>query len=316
MKKVVLLIWAFTISLTSASGQSIENIDNPLRSIGIASIYDYTLSLTESETPSRPAADTVIHYMYASSDSSSYAITPADNLDELLPSLCVWNDLLIVVHGYGDGIVRLTNREPLLSGLYDVDVLVFSWPAYIKKGSKVSTFRTTKENIDSVMPMFNKFLGELSLYVQKKGIHCSMLFHSLGNRFAMLLGEEIAKGETLPDLSFIDHIILNQACVPLKDYQKWAVPLSEQIQGTLNITYNQRDMVLSIARSFSEKERQLGQGPTKKIPFVTLPKIRYFDFTKILKNEHLNYSHNFYARQPEDNPEKAEEIVEIYREML
>ena len=263
--------FAQTKSVGIAGGETLDNLENPLYSSGVACIYDYTQSLTDNEMMFNPLTDTLIHYLFISSDSSSFAVTPVENIDELLSSLCVWKDLLVVIHGYGDGIGKFTNREPLLSGLYDVDVLVFSWPALIKKGGKVGTFKATQENVDDVMPMFHKFLEELSGYVNTNRINCSLFFHSLGNRFAMLLGEEYASGKTDFDLSFVDKIVLNQACVPLKDYYLWAVPLSKQISGTLSITYNRRDIVLSIARSFSEKERQLGQGPTKKVPYIPYP---------------------------------------------
>lgn len=298
--------------------QTVGTIDdeNPLNSAGIVSIYDYNTSLAQERTEYDPASDTTLRYLYASADSSSFALTPAESLEELLDALCEWQDVLVLVHGYGDGVGKFMNREPLLSKMYDKDILVFCWPAAIKQGGPVSSFEATENSIAAAMPLFNRFLNELSEYVRSRGVHCSMMFHSLGNRFAMLLGEELASRSSGTDISFVDNIVLNEACVPLADYLNWAVPLSEAISGDVTIVFNRGDMVLKAANGFYFHQRLLGQGPTKKFPFETSPKIEYCDFTSLLRFQNPRFSHNFYVRHPSDKPDIGKKIIEKYKRIL
>lgn len=309
-------MFAQSVSIVQKIGDT--DAENTLNSIGVAAIYDCTRNMAEIKTDFNSAVDTTLNYFYASADSSSYAITPASNMEELLNSISEWKDLLVLVHGYSDDLTKFTNREPLLVKMYSVDVLVFCWPAAIKEGGRVSSFRATEDTVAAAMPLFNRFLGELSQYVTAHNINCSFLFHSLGNRFAMLLGQELAlpSGSAVPDLSFIDNIVLNEACVPLRDYMDWAGPLSKAISGKLSIVYNRGDVVLKIANTFSKHQRLLGQGPTKKTPFIPDKKINYVDFTPVLKFQDPHFSHNFYARHPKDDPAKSKEIISIYQKIL
>ncbi len=283
MNRVIVIIIVFILNSMNIFSQS---------SLGVCCIYDYQSSILTGNTNYSRMFDNKLQYVRVETEKNTINYTKKNNINDLASSLGRGGDLLVIVHGFGDNIEKVTKKMAHLPELYNIDVLVFSWPARVKSGrGLIQNFDYTKRGIDRTIPMFYSFLNELSVYISKSNRKCSIMFLSLGNTYAKTLGEGVLS-KNAPQISFFNNVVLNEACVPSKGHLSWVTPISDNIKGKTYIVSNKYDVVLKLAEQFCDKEHHLGRGYDEG---KRGERIVYKDFSEQLKGTITPFeSHMFY----------------------
>ncbi len=208
--------------------------------------------------------------------SNCHQINGIENLNEILN--CD-KDILLFIHGDGKTTNDAVIRGLAIQNLYDVKVIVFSWPSKMKNENGIKNFKNSKKNIELGIGKFKEMLLQIQELKKKRDfqtakIHISLFMHSLGNYYM----ERLVKDSLLGDLddNLFDNIILNAAAVNEKEHSKWINKL--HIQKRIYITSNKQDFNLNGVRIFTKSRKQLGER--LKLPISE--NANYINFTKAI----------------------------------
>jgi hypothetical protein len=218
------------------------------------------------------------YYVFESLNSISNCqqIDGIENLNEILN--CD-KDILLFIHGDGKTTNDAVIRGLTIQNLYDVKVIIFSWPSKMEKENGIKNFKNSKKNIELGIGKFKEMLSQIQELkkmrdLQTKKIHISLFMHSLGNYYM----ERIVKDSLLNGLQdeLFDNIIFNAAAVSQKEHSKWMDKL--HIQKRIYITSNKQDFNLNGVRIFTKSRKQLGER--LKLPLSE--NANYINFTKAI----------------------------------
>lgn len=203
-------------------------------------------------------------------------------------------DCLFYVHGFNNDFKDAVNTAKDLRDTYDVEVILFSWPANGRDAfagrvggtlSYKSDKREASMSVNALDRVFEKLYGYLRAYDQSAcDQNMSLMFHSMGNYlFKNMFKSNVYMGET----ALFDNVILCQADVNNEGHEKWVDRIS--FRNRLYITINEKDYALRASRlKFGEAQQaRLGHYTVNLNSRVA----RYIDFTgaKGVKKSHSPY---------------------------
>ncbi len=186
------------------------------------------------------------------------------------------NDWLLFIHGDSKIPIDAAVRGLDIQNLYDVKVIVFSWPSMLNKGNGIKNFKNSRTNVEAGLNHFRELLLMLQKYKQSaiwpKENKLSMLMHSLGNYYIELaVKEKVLEGL---EHNLFDNVIINAASIEQEGHNLWLDEL--HISENVYVISNRKDINLNGARVFTSMGEQLGVSP--KMPLAK--KAIYIDFTK------------------------------------
>ncbi len=199
-------------------------------------------------------------------------------------NLCVADeyDCVFYVHGYGKIFEQSIEQAIEIRNRYsNTAVITFSWPSREKDG--MLNFRTKYENVQEVARTSANALKEvleelkeaLQRLPQNNKPSVNLLIHSMGN----YLFEQIIRSNPEIDLSMFDHIIHNQADVPISTHKEWIQHVKPARQ--VYITSNKGDVVLMASQILNDgpEDDRLGDS-IHEHPSVRSNNAIYIDFSK------------------------------------
>lgn len=223
-------------------------------------------------------------------------LLPEDN-DETIPSQELFVEVangiknhtynrkwVLYIPGYNQSSRSSLDASWQISQKYDVDVVLFSWPAN-PGGFVTEEYPKAIEAAEISAQAFKQALEKLDKYIkncplngiEQIGISFNLLVHSLGN----FIVENYARFHLLNGVTEIfDNIILHEADVDNKDHQEWIDKI--EFSKRIYVTINRNDYVLTGSGAFhldrlnaSNVNNRLG-NTTKELN-ATQP--IYLDFT-------------------------------------
>jgi hypothetical protein len=208
------------------------------------------------------------------------------------------------VHGFNQSFATGLEASWQLSQLYDVDVILFSWPS--KPGGFVTDeYRRARQAAKASANALDRTLDKLGSYlldrpydeIKQCPVVLNLLVHSLGN----FMLESVAREPVfLPSVSLFKNLIFHQADVDNRLHKYW---IDRVEYGTrLYVTINEEDLVLK-ASDFINPNR-LGnttEGLNGRRPI-------YVDFTD---GGGVGGAHNLFT-EVQDNPA----VVDFCRRVL
>ncbi len=170
---------------------------------------------------------------------------------------------LFFVHGYNNNFEEVLERGHTLEQLYNVEVILFSWPANGGGIRGVLDYKSDKQDAVLSVNALDRALAKLDGYLRKYGsedctVRVSMLLHSMGNYlFKNLLKSSIYQAETV----IFDNIIMAAADVNNEGHAEWVERIS--FRKRLLITINEDDHCLfaSRAKVGAKQKARLGHFP-------------------------------------------------------
>lgn len=245
------------------------------------------------------------------SNNDSLNVNIIDSADFLTQINKVEKNLVLFIHGDSKTFEHAVLRGLEIQNLYNVKVIVFSWPSKDPFINGYSNLKLSIKNVQKSLIHFNLLLKFISnIKNPDKEIHSerriSLFLHSLGNYYL----ECMVKENMRPDehLQIFDNIIINSAAVAQKEHKFWVEKL--RCQHNIFIISNRHDFNLKGARLFVRQGKQLGE-------LFSLPLAEnaiYINFSKAVGftfPTHL--SHTFFIGEI---PQKSKIINGFYYDIL
>lgn len=249
--------------------------------------------------------DTLSYFLVYSKD-GKWLLQEKASLSELLQALPRKNKSWVMyTEGMGKLFTSDLERGMLLSGQYDVNVLLLDYPSIRSDKGNLGNYRFAKKSAANAYKDFVPVLDSIR-YLREKGVMAgpglNLFFHSMGNKVV----RELVLNHKLPVLNkgvWVDNLILNAACVPQRKHKKWLDKIS--FARHIYVTYNPEDNTLKWARILS-LHKQLGDRPRK--PLST--KATYVNF-----NPACGESHSNFLNLPGRNPVSAR-VIQYYQRLF
>lgn len=235
------------------------------------------------------------------SESESFSLSKMPGFSSAMNNTFHSKNILLYIHGNETPMDELVKSISALSDIYNMNVVAFAWPSKHPGENMIVNFKTSEHNVDYCFDLFVNFLDSVSSYSeQHSDIKISLLFHSLGNAYAQKYINFLETDFTDKKLPFVN-LILNAACVPTANHAVWVDALCEKIEGNVYIMFNEKDMVLIMAKTFITHEALLGEDPT----YDTISEHAiYVNFTEAINLHHEKlHPHNYFlGKAPLINP--------------
>jgi esterase/lipase superfamily enzyme len=165
------------------------------------------------------------------------------------------SDWLLFVHGDGKNYKESVQRGFDVQGIYDVNVIVFSWPSEVPDINGLKNFKNSESNVLKSVNHFNQLLTFMSSFKKRTDVNLSMLMHSLGNLYLRDF-MELPSDERTHDIIF-ENIVMNSAAVNRENHQEWVEKLN--FQKRIFITNNKYDFSLKGLHLYTSHGNQLGE---------------------------------------------------------
>ena len=258
--------------------------------IAVVCSYDYSRALITGNNRMKPHQAVPIHYLTAVPVDEDVQLTRFVNFTDMMRATRNTNNLLVFVHGDGDNIDYLVKYKSMLPDQYDADVLCFAWPSLSERVIRRYNYRLSEQNCDLVFARFLEMMDSVEQYVKGNDITCTVMFHSLGNRFAKLYANYLLQHSN--GQLFIDNIILNAPSIVEREHCYWVDVLNQSVKQALYVVRNRNDNVLRAVQNYIEGDKMLGRSPLSCKSLKAL----YVDVTEAVsqcKTKHA--SHSYYA---------------------
>jgi hypothetical protein len=304
------------MALTGSFSQSGESVYVDRLKVG-ASIYVITNQVLDSSQTNpfflnRVKSDpslTFLQVIFHGND--SLEIVPMDSTRFISGILGKSNDWLLFVHGDSKTFRQAVMRGFDIQELYNINVIVFSWPSKDPEISGIKNFKNSRQNVISSNGHFNSVICLMRSFRElnpafHSGARLSMFIHSLGNYYLENLVKQ-TKSLCGPPAIF-DNLVLNAAAVNQENHHAWVEQL--HFQERIYITSNVSDFNLKGARIFTKDGKQLGE---KIKPPLTETAI-YVNFTKAVGFRFpTGTTHTYFIGEV---PDKSTNIRFFYKDIL
>ncbi len=267
----------------------------------VVSTYNYREAMASDLNRPGPGSDkhpySFLHVKVA--PDKTFSIEEVGSYHEGIQRTYKRRNTLLFVHGDGANINELVPLMSQVPDLYDVNVILFAWPAQEIKGiTGIRNYHKAKENAAFVFDSFVHTLRHIQNCDSIAQGNVTLMFHSLGNLFAKQYAHYIVNN--LDECVLFDNIILNAPAVVCEDHELWADVLSLKVKKGVYLNFNRNDRILKSVDTFLEHQSLLGRDVTA--PYAR--KITYTDFSDVLKDaSSYNDSHTYFidvipARNP------------------
>lgn len=174
-----------------------------------------------------------------------WQVHEVNNLQQAL-SYLPKRDIVFYTEGMGKTFPLNLKRGVALTTQYEVNVVMFDYPSIDPERSWFTNFNFAYAQAEEAVVTYSKFLNEVESTIASspdkfQGITTSLFHHSMGNIMVKELVEQGLHKQF--DNLHLDRIVLNAACVPGKDHQKWVSQLSFADEVVIN--YNEEDRQLN-----------------------------------------------------------------------
>lgn len=242
-----------------------------------------------------------LKYFYLEKLHGTWKVYPEPTLAEAMAHMPARRDIVIYAEGMGKIFTSNVERAQLMSTQYGVNVVMFDYASINTQYKPSKNFRFARQNARLSARQYRELLTAIKAarnnnepWIQDASV--STFYHSMGN----IILEQMMKAETAGitgdgEQPFVDNVIINAACVPMKRHARWV----EKIRFAKNIYihYNKRDLQLKGAHLLTFK-RQLGEKVTRR---QMAANARYVNFLEAARWQHsyfMNFPYNEYRLNP------------------
>lgn len=195
-------------------------------------------------------------------------------------------DWVIYTEGMGKLFTSAADRALRMQAQYDVNVIMLDYPSISSRHKRLGNYYFAKREAAHAHQAFAPVLDTLKN--MKKGRQLgngslNLFFHSMGN----IVMETLVKKHRLSainNITWVDNLLLNAACVPQYRHRKWVekIKFSKQIY----VLYNPKDYTLGGAYLLSKKQL-LG----KKVHRPLAKNAQYINVESIVGKGHSYFLH-------------------------
>lgn len=240
-----------------------------------------------------------LKYFFLQKREGQWKVYKAATLAEAMKGLPGGKDIVVYAEGMGKTFTANVERARLMSAQYNVHVVMFDYASINSTYKPAKNFRFARGNARGSAAQYLSLLKEFQQARVNNadwisGRKLSTFYHSMGNIILEKMVEEhdISSINTTP---FIDNLVLNAACVPMKRHSEWLekIKFAKQIY----VHYNATDLQLKGAHLLTMK-RQLGEKITKRQRAENAVYINFHDMAGFQHSYFMNFPYNEYRLTP------------------
>lgn len=182
------------------------------------------------------------------------------------------------IHGFSTTFEESVDQAKMISDLYNIGVVVFSWPS--SNGWSSSSYEEAKCMAHLSVPALDKTLEKFCSvlndnFAERRDFSINLLIHSLGNyMFESYIHQPIFQDET----DVFDNIVLNAPDVDYKGHRRWTGKL--KCANQVYLVINEADDVLTYSRlpGYNFIHERLGRN--SRIPRAKPKRLICFDISR------------------------------------
>lgn len=180
---------------------------------------------------------------------------------------------IFYIHGFKTSFEGSLNQAYQIAKLYNVGVVLFSWPSLTTARFIINDYRQAQQNARATVNALVRTLVKLSGYMQpfacrECGVTLNLLVHSLGNQLLQMATET-------PEVRSLGRIfanmILHQADIDADNHAEWIEDMT--LSSRTYVTLNRKDSALSWSKVINP--RRLGHA---RVRINDGSRTRYVDF--------------------------------------
>lgn len=242
---------------------------------------------------------TALKYFFLQKQQGKWKVYKAASLSEAMQNLPCRKDIVVYAEGMGKIFTANVERAKLMSTQYNVNVVMFDYASTNTTYKPAKNFRFARENARLSAAQYMALLKE---FRQARIDHAdwitgrklSTFYHSMGN----IILEKMVEEHDISSINqepFIDNLVINAACVPMKKHREWLekIKFAKQIY----VHYNRTDLQLKGAHLLTMK-KQLGEVVTKKQQAENAIYVNFHDMAGFKHSYFMNFPYNEYKLTP------------------
>lgn len=241
-----------------------------------------------------------LKYFFLQKQQGKWKVYKASSLDEAMGNLPVRKDIVVYAEGMGKVFTANVERARLMSAQYNVNVVMFDYASINTTYKPAKNFRFARENARMSAAHYLSLLKELRRARMDNatwisGLKLSTFYHSMGN---IILEKMITEHDisSINDTAFIDNLVINAACVPMRQHREWLEKI--QFAKQVYIHYNHTDLQLKGAHLLTMK-RQLGEKVPEKRRAAHAIYVNFHDIAGFRHSYFMNFPYIEYKLTPE-----------------
>ncbi|WP_346316748.1 hypothetical protein [Chitinophaga sp. YIM B06452] len=208
---------------------------------------------------------TSLKYFFLEKLDGKWNVYQENTLKEAMEHLPQKKDIVVYAEGMGKIFTSNVERAQLMSGQYNVNVVMFDYASINTTYKPSKNFRFARNNARLSAGQYLLLLQAFRDAKQRQeywisGVKLTTFYHSMGN----IILEQMMRHHDIGSINrepFVDNLVINAACVPAKHHAEWV----EQIRFAkqVYVHYNRRDLQLKGAHLLTLR-KQLGERTGKK----------------------------------------------------
>lgn len=240
-----------------------------------------------------------LKYFFLEKIDGKWNVYRENTLREAMEHLPQKKDIVVYAEGMGKIFTANVERAQLMSGQYNVNVIMFDYASINSTYKPSKNFRFARNNARLSAMQYFSLLRELKDAKQRQdawisGAKLTTFYHSMGN----IILEQMMRLQNIGDINdtpFVDNLVINAACVPSKKHAEWV----EQIRFAkqVYVHYNRRDLQLKGAHLLTLR-KQLGEKSNKKRRADNAVYINFHDMVGWQHSYFMNFPYNEFKLSP------------------
>lgn len=291
-------------SLQALTAQPIPNADTCLVFVSNRHILADSLRFVDESLDT-----TALKYFFLQKLDGKWNVYKASSLSDAMEHLPYRKDIVVYAEGMGKVFTSNVARAQLMSAQYNVNVVMFDYASTNSTYKPSKNFRFARSNARNSAAQYLSLLKEIrQARVDDapwlSGLKLSTFYHSMGN----IILEKMVQEHDISSINqepFIDNLILNAACVPMKEHSEWVekIKFAKQIY----VHYNRTDIQLKGAHLLTMK-RQLGEKITRR---QEANGVVYVNF-----HELVGFKHSYFMNFPYSDFKLPQPLVDYFSKLL
>lgn len=240
-----------------------------------------------------------LKYFFLEKIDGQWNVYQESTLREAMEHLPQRKDIVVYAEGMGKIFTSNVERAQLMSGQYNVNVIMFDYASINSTYKPSKNFRFARTNARLSAGQYLSLLRELKEAKERgeawiSGVKLTTFYHSMGNIILeqMMLHRQIGD---INDTPFVDNLVINAACVPSKHHAEWVgkIRFAKQVY----VHYNRHDLQLKGAHLLTFR-KQLGEKSNKKKRAENAVYVGFHDMVGRQHSYFMNFPYNDFKLSP------------------
>ncbi|RPE13323.1 alpha/beta hydrolase [Chitinophaga lutea] len=240
-----------------------------------------------------------LKYFFLAKAGGKWQVFQAASLADAMEHMPRGKDIVVYAEGMGKVFPANVARAKLMATQYNVNVIMFDYASINNSYKPSRNFKFARHNAKMSARQYFALMRELQQAREARapwidGARLTTFYHSMGNIILEEMVRQLDIG-TLNGQPFIDNLVINAACVPVKRHAEWVERIGFARQ--VYVHYNRTDLQLKGAHLLMMK-RQLGE---KVKPRARAGNAVYVNFHSMVGWQHsyfMNFPNNEFRLNP------------------